>query len=416
MKHLREAGLFGGGMVALSGSLAKRYNECLGLLGATSTKLKSFSIDGMGWSPEIALEKKDNFYLNSGQANVNAIIISPQQKDKAVHMPSHSFDRDVMRAVFAAYARQIRDITKDAALVLHLDQKIDTLIDPFDLLRYNEITVTFSLLGNLLEKQMEQQAFIGLFNRENNFIDREVHQKLLQSAKKYGDLRGRKFRLEPLRLPIGSFYTRAFGGVFVLRETMKEMLIFEDIKTFKAAINDTAHDILLFHKDHDELIDALVDHLILEQNMRKMVRSPRYERIKKHLFMEHTPKTDRPIHEILRSRILFKKYLNKMDVTARKSITSPELYFQKLIVDKNLKMEDMVSKAYIKALHTPHSSLKEEEKELAWKLLTKIMPKDPVYLYWYDKEQFYKAYLDWPEDYREWVIDEILENNKKYAS
>ncbi|MEM9141800.1 MAG: DUF6638 family protein [Bacteroidota bacterium] len=415
MKQLREAGLFGGGMVALSGSLAKRYNECLSLLGVGHTALKTFSIDGMGWSPEIAVEKKDNFYLNSGQGNVNAIIISPLQRDKAVHMASHSFDRDVMQAVFAAYARPIRDITKDSALVLHLDQEIDTLLDPFDLLLYKEITVTFSVLGGLLEKQMEQQAFINLFNRKNNFIDREVHQKLLESAKKYGDLRGRKLRLDPLKLPISSFHTRAFGGVFVLRETMKEMLIFEDEKMFKKAIADTAHDVLLFHKDHDELIAALVNHLILEPNMRKMVRTPRYERLRNHMFMEATKEAAYPYDEILKSRSLFKKYLSQLDVESRKTITAPERYFQKLVVDKNLKMENMVSKAYIKALHTPHSSLKEEEQELAWKLLTKIVPKDPVYLYWYDKHAFYKAYAAWPEDYREWVIDEILKNNKKYA-
>ena len=124
MKKLREAGLFGGALVTLSGSLAKRYNACLAMLGVTPTKLKTFSIDGMGWSPEVAVEKKENYYLNTGEANVNAIIISPDQKGKPAHMPSHSFDRDVMEAVFAAYGSEIRDITKDSALVLHLDQHL----------------------------------------------------------------------------------------------------------------------------------------------------------------------------------------------------------------------------------------------------------------------------------------------------
>lgn len=133
MEKLRAADLFGGGMVMLSGSLARRYNECLAMLGVTPTKLKTFSVDGMGWSPELAVEKKDNYYLNTGEANVNAILISPQQKGQAVHMPSHSFDRDVMNAVFAAYGREIRDITKDSALVLNLDQNIDAFFEPFDL-------------------------------------------------------------------------------------------------------------------------------------------------------------------------------------------------------------------------------------------------------------------------------------------
>ncbi|TMM58801.1 hypothetical protein FEE95_05060 [Maribacter algarum] len=413
MEKLRAAGLFGGALTTLSGSLAKRYNECLAMLGVTPTKLKTFSIDGMGWSPEVAVEKKDNYYLNTGEANVNAIIISPQQENKPVHMPSHSFDRDVMEAVFAAYGREIRDITKDSALVLHLDQKIDAFFEPFDLLRYDKIEVTFALLNDLDKKQMEQQAFINFFNRDNNFIDRDVHNHLLNSAKEYGDLRGRRLKLEPIQLKVSSFYTRAFGGVFVLKNFVKKILIFEDEKMFKSAINDSAHEVMLFHKDHDELMDALVSNLVLRKDFKGAMRSQRYDRIKKHVFVEETKKTEHPLSEILDSHFLFKKYLNKLPKEVQKRISGVELYYQRLIVDKNLKLQEYVDPHFVKVLHEPHPSLKEEEEELAWKLLSKIVPKDPVHLFWYDKEQFYRVYSEWKPDYQDWVIEEILENNQK---
>ena len=413
MEKLRKAGLFGGGMVVLSGSLAQRYNECLGMLGVKPTKLKTFSVDGMGWSPEVAVEKKENYYLNTGEANVNAIIISPQQKDKPVHMPSHSFDRDVIEAVFGAYDKEIRDITKDSALVLSLDQKIDAFFEPFDLLRYNKIEVTFALLNDLDKKQMEQQAFVNFFNRDNNFIDRDVHNHLLKSAKEYGDLRGRKLKLEPIKLKIGSFYTRAFGGVFVLKNFTKKIMVFEDEKMFKSAINDSAHEVMLFHKDHDELVDALVSNLILRKDFKGAMRTSRYDRIKKHVFVEETKKTEHPLSEILDSHFLFKKYLNKLPKEVQKKISGIELYYQRLIVDKNLKLEEYVDADFVKILHEPHPSLNKEEDELVWKLLSKIVPKDPVHLYWYDKEQFYSLYDSWKPDYQDWVIAEILENNKK---
>ena len=76
----------------------------------------------------------------------------------------------------------------------------------------------------------EQKKLIELFHEGNNFIDRQVHQKLLDSAKKYGDLRGRKLALTPLSLPVSSFYTRAFGGVYLLRDFIKDIMIFEDEK------------------------------------------------------------------------------------------------------------------------------------------------------------------------------------------
>ena len=101
MDKLKQAGLFGDGLVAINGSLVKRYNGCLALLGVSASKLETFSIDANGWSPEIAEEKKDNFYLNIGEANANAIIVSPKQKDKPVFMPYHSFDRNLMASVFS---------------------------------------------------------------------------------------------------------------------------------------------------------------------------------------------------------------------------------------------------------------------------------------------------------------------------
>ena len=122
-----------------------------------------------------------------------------------------------------------------------------------------------------------------------------------------------------------------------------------------------------------------------------------------------------PLNEILESHFLFKKYLNELPVDVQKKISGVELYYQKLIVDKNLKLSDFVDNDYIKLLHEPHSSLEQEQKDLIWKLLVKIMPKDPVHLYWYDKALFYTLYAKWDESYKDWVIKQILENNKKYA-
>ncbi|HMB62655.1 MAG TPA: DUF6638 family protein [Eudoraea sp.] len=410
MEKLRAAGLFGGDLVPLSGSLAKRYNECLGLLGVPPTKLKIFSIDGMGWSPEIALEKKEKFYLNSGEANVNAILISPDQKGKAVHMPSHSFDREVMQAIFAAYEKEIRDVTKDSAIIAHLDQNIDAFYEPFDLLRYRNIVVRFNLLYDLHKKKEEQEALVALFSAKNNFIDREIHKELLQTAKKYGDLRYRNLNLEPITMNVESFYTRAFGGIFILKEFIRPILVFEDEKVFKQAITDTANDVLLFHIHHNELMETLVKHLIMEKDLKKSMKTSRYTRIKNHRFAEHIKSKEHSLKEILDSHFLSKKYLNELDVEARKKIAGVEIYFQKKIVDKSLNMEDYIDIQYEKSLHSPHSSLEEKDKDLIWKLLVKIMPNDPLHLFWYDKEQFYKAYNNWDPAYKDWVIDCILKN------
>ena len=407
MIKLKAAKLFGGGLVSLSGSLATRYNDCLAMLGVKPTALSQFSVDGLGWSPEIAEEKGDNYYLNIGDANPNAIIISPAQKGKPVFMPSHSFDRDLMHAVFTAYDKQIRDITKDAALVVHLDQHVDAFYEPFDLLKYKHITVSFELLNKLERHQKEQRALIATFEKGNNFIDRELHYKLLDSAKAYGDLRFRKLDLENVSLNVSSFYTRAFGGVFLLRDFITPILIFEDMEVYKKAIKNTHHDVMLFHKDHDELMKILVAHEIAALDLKTAVKSSNYDRIKTHLFGQAIVDNEHPMDEIFGNQFLFKKYLNELDLNTRKQLMGVELYLEKIAQSNQTKMEDIVDVRYSKSLHKPHKSLEIEHQELIWKLLTKIAPVDPLHLYWYDKEQFYEAYKKWKPGYQDWVIETI---------
>jgi len=95
---------------------------------------------------------------------------------------------------------------------------------------------------------------------------------------------------------------------------------------------------------------------------------------------------------------------------------SVELYNQRKIVERELKIEDVVDLEYSKSLLEPHSSLEGELRELIWKLLTKIAPNDPLFLYWYDKELFYKTFKDWEPSYQDWVINCILENNENNTS
>ncbi len=413
MDKLKQAGLFGGGLVNVNGSLVKRYNGCLALLGVSASKLANFSIDANGWSPEIAEEKDNNFYLNIGEANANAIIVSPQQEGKPVFMPFHSYDGNLMDAVFAAYREEIKDITKDSALVVQLDQNIDAYYEAFDLLSYNKISISFLLLDDLQAKQKEQNDLIKLFNIGNNFIDREIHQKLLDSANKHGDLRNRKLQLQDLSLDISSFYTRAFGGVFVLQDFIKPILVFESEATFKQAIKNTSLDILLFHIEHEELLKTLQHDIITDVNYQRTSKTKRYDRIKKHIFSTYLGKTEHPIRDILESRLLFKKYLNALPLEAQKQIMCVEIYVQKKIVERDLVAENVIESIYLKALQEPHSSLQPENQEIIWQLLTKIMPADPVHLYWYDKERFYKQFDTWDDSYKDWAIDCILEELKK---
>ena len=367
----------------------------------------------MGWSPEIAEEHGNLFYLNRGEANPSAIILTPLQQGKPVHMPFHSYDRNMMHAIFAAYGPRISDITKDSAICVDLDQYIDAFYQPFDLLRYDKITVKFMLSNQLDKVQQEQKALISEFYRENNFINEKIHTKLLESAKKYGDLRNRHLVLEPLDFFVTSFYTKAFGGVFILRDFIEPIMIFESMERFKEAIKDTSHEVLLFHMSHNELMATLNRHSIIEADYTEVVKSDRYERVKKYAMAQALDQPNHPIGEILNNDFLYKKYLNEMEPEAQKRVISLERYLAQRKMTPSINIGDYVDNQMMKALHQPHSSLTEEERELIWKLLIKIAPEDPLFLYWYDKALFYKIYETWDESFKDWAIQLILNNKNK---
>ena len=414
MEKLQQAGLFGGGLTTVSGPLVARYNDCLAMLGIKPVKLKRFQIDGLGWSPEVAAELKDDYYLNLGDANSYGIILTPEQFDQPIYRPFHSFDRDLMYAVFTAYQKEIKDITKDSAICLHIDQDLDTYYESFDLLKIEKVSVHFKISGDLDKNKAEQMALIEEYNRGNNFFHRDIHKKLLASALAYGDLRDRKVHLEPISVEVNSFYTKAFGGVFVLRDFIKEIMVFESMDTFKKSLSNTTHEVMLFHKEHEELHKTLVDHLIVECNLKRAETTPKYTRIKKHLLVEHLKEAEHPIAEILENEFLYKRYFNALSPDERKLISGVEIYNEKIAQSNQYKRKDLVDYRIFLALHEPHSSIEDEHRALIWKLLVKIMPLDPVALYWFDKESFYELFPKYDESYQDWIIERIKERNKEF--
>ncbi len=410
MQKLKEANLYQSELISVSGKLVDRYNRCLEKMGFTKTELSSFSIDGIGWSPEIAEEKEDLHYLNNGDANPHCIIITPLQKGLPVYVPTHSFDRALMKEVFKVHGDRINDITRDSAICLDFDQKIDVFYEVLDILRYKEIVISFRLLDDLYEAQKEQLKLIEYFNRDNNFIDEDNHRELLASAKKYGDLRGRDLELKEIKYQVDSFYTKAFGGVYLLRNAVTPMLIFESEDVFKN-VDKTGNDrVLMYHVLQPELMNKLTSYSLVECDLEEELSKRRYPRIKKYMFSEYVEESRHPIKEVLNDSILFKSYLNKIDMEARRKVMGLELYLEKKKSNSTVQPKDFVDQQMLHALHIPHSSLLPHDQDLIWKLLVNVSSKDILFLYWYDKEEFYKQFRTWDESLKDWVIETICNN------
>ena len=196
----------------------------------------------------------------------------------------------------------------------------------------------------------------------------------------------------------------------MLRDFISPIVVFEDDKWYKEAIKDTTHDVLIYYISQPELMDKLRDHVIIEYDLEEAVKSARYERIKKYEFALSLDKTQHPVQKILSDNVLFKSYLNKIDIETRKRVMSVERYLEKLETSNQFKIADIVDPKLFEALHEPHSSIDAKHQDLIWKLLVNVSPKDILYLYWYDKEAFYKMYNAWDDSLKDWVIETISNN------
>jgi hypothetical protein len=154
----------------------------------------------------------------------------------------------------------------------------------------------------------------------------------------------------------------------------------------------------------------LRDHLIIECNLTAEVASKRYERVKKFIFSEYLRDTQHPIKDILNDKMLFKSYLNKIDLEARKKVMSVERYLEKKAINKDTKIKDIVDEEFYFALHKPHSSLLANHQDLIWHLLVNIAPKDVLFFYWYDKEKFYQVFKTLDASIQDWTIETICNN------
>jgi len=410
VNKLKQANLYQPNAIEIKGFLVERYNKCLKLLGLSPTKLKHFTIDAKGWSPEISKEKNEIHYLNSGDANPHAIIISPEQKTRAIFQPFHSFDKDLIDLIFKTYEEEIKDITKQSAITIDFNQGIDVFYESFDLLKYKEIKIHFSLINDLEKVQKEQLELVKTFNEGNNFVDEKLHQQILNSVRKYGDLRERNLNLQHIKYQVESFYTKAFGGVYVFKDFPTPILIFEEEKWRNQAIKNTTYDVIIFHLNDEELFNKLDDYDAIEYHLEKVVQTKRYDRIKKHIFSQLLKNPVQPIQEILNNINLFKGYLNKLDLDARKYLMCVERYLEQRKIDKSLTVKAFIYKDILQSLYEPHSSLFDVEKDLMWQLLAEVAPKDPYNMYIYNKNVFYTHYKTWDSSYQNWVIEQIQQS------
>lgn len=404
MKDLVESGLWGGGLLSVSGEMVARYNQCLVDMGLPGTQLVDFTIDCMGWSPDIAKEQRNQDYLSHTNANRMAIVLFPEQEQSPIYHPTHSFDWGLMRQWFRDHRPQIAEVTKHSGVWLDLEQDMDIYHTPDDLLLMASMKVCPWTPGRMMVKSREQKSLVSRFMHPNGPVA-DVAQMLLQvpnqlekSVCGIGYIAHKPIVIDSMQYSVpSSFYTPTFGGVFVFRSSNKEreaLVLLEDVVRDKG-VNGSSDQMVLRTLKKLGLTSSEVgywkDHL------------SRLEIIRDSFLMEVLDQTEPDLDFVLLDRVRQKAILTSAAV--QEQISGEYQQLDQVIRHlRSGRVQKNPPKEISPYLVHPVEGLGEEESEVVWHALSLVCDgRSVVRLYRYDKQRFFSEYKNWSQTHKKWA-------------
>jgi hypothetical protein len=412
--YLIERGLANAGLVELTPLLIERYNKALISMGIEPTKCRIVFIDGAGWSPQVAAEKGNPWYLCDGFTNPTAIIISPDQFKRPVYMPAFSWVRSILRVVFETYHREIIDITSTDVVTLDFELGITRLEHPIDLLLISSILVK-PYSGDLSERAREQQKLIDDFLEGLNCLEAESREPLIAHRKKYGDLCKRRFFMDEMHSPLArDYWTVALGGAAVIRNVDGyDLLILEDKDMYETALRGSVlknAQILYIYDQRSVPFDMLAKAGMLVLPIESFKNDPNILQEKKEMLLalaigECEPDFDWNAASTVKQNQIVQKNVEKIPaifhelerfaarVRAGESVPdmSPELWFY---------------------LASPAENLPPGTREVLWILLTRKESRNILESYTRDKNRFLVWYGSLSDMAQKWVAQYL---EKRYV-
>ncbi|MCI5128453.1 MAG: hypothetical protein D3907_08125 [Candidatus Electrothrix sp. AUS3] len=409
MKLLKQKGLHGSGLIRItSARMIERYNWALVSMGFQPTGLKRFSVDMFGWSPEVATEKRSIYYLTHSLANPMGIIISIHQRHAPVYFPYHSFDRSMISSFFDRFAVEIMDITTTDALCIDLENGISSYASLEDLLLVDSFILRAETPHRLIAGAKKQQQLIADFLKSDTlWEDKEKRQQIIDSSKKYGDLRQRKVCIADFAYPnIEIFYTEALGGVYILQHPADaKQPVFVICKALDRlnCTGMTDKDVQVLPIDQKNLLRDLRKANFFQLDMTLYQKKPELLEYKKELLLANF---------ICEQEQSYKGWseMRKKNFIASHAKEIPPLFFiierlQKCFAAGKPFYEVPLSVELFDYLTVPHRRMPATYQTALENLLSELDPSDPIRLFKYNKQRFYTEYKKYPPCKKQWVAE-----------
>jgi len=408
MKRLIENQMIFGNLLTVDEPhLIERYNKALTGFGLKPVKLKSFSIDMTGFSPEVADVLDDQEYLDPNGINRRFIILTPEQAELPVVHTQFSNTEELMVNFFDNNRREIFAITIKDVLFGEIEDSVLTVDNLEDLLSIEQVEFKLSTSSDLLATTAKLQVMIEkLLKDPDAWQDNAMLEAMVDAAKVTGDIRTNELMPKQVVYRHNAFWTAHFGGVYIFNDPNQITVIADpETKGFRRSrpwevsyidINDHAlvFRFLLETKRIDLPRGSWIEKSgLLEQRARMLVIG---------MMVEREPGVD--LSRL--SNSMLDSWVRKNANAIERDGALPLLQF----VRKKAGNWSNIDLHEVRPEHRFLISRANPEHEDWWltnRLISEYLRFDFLTLFVFNKQGFYKSYGEWPENYRDYVVNTV---------
>lgn len=227
MQRLIDKGLLHGDLLEVtSETLRDRYNRALEILVGRRTTLERFHVDLTGYSPEVAGEFDNPFYLNPHGCNRNFILLTLEQAGLPIVEYTFSSTQTILRQFIEDNRQPLFALTLRDAIYGELENSVCRVDNPEDVLSIKNIRIEINSTSGLIAKSRELEARLEAFEASDEaWCDDQALDAIVALAKTVGDIRRNPLLPSRTEYKQGTFFTTHCGGLYVLREGVEPAII-----------------------------------------------------------------------------------------------------------------------------------------------------------------------------------------------
>ena len=404
---------YGNLLLVDSPHLIARYNRALEAICNKTTTLKSFHVDGGGYSPEIAKEFDDKKYLNPYGVNKKIILLSLDQEGLPILDAYFSSTRIMISSFIRDNKEELFALTSRDVVYGELENSTFRIENFVDLLCIKRIIFNINTVSNSIKKGKVLSRLIDKFiYSDSDWHDENTINDIIELSSVVGDIRRHNIEPKHREYKQTTFFSRHFGGVYVFNHandenTTEEFTVIAHDRTVKKQVRDCHLPINFIHiDDRKAVIKFLMDHNIIEvfsdSYFRKNIELIR-EKIN-FIVLAHmsraSPDDDlSPVDDNDIKNYIYEFYddLPKIFHVLSKTV---KLIDNGYSVDLSSIPEDVFFYFVRSSNH--------ELKDLVNQLIAYYTPLDFLSVFMSNKALFYELYEEWPESKKSYIVEYLV--------